>query len=754
MVATVLPAKDSSGPRGQRAAHRAHGTDSAAHDSREETGKQPKAHAQRPDIQGMRAIAVLLVVVSHAEIKHIFAGGYIGVDVFFVVSGFLITGLLAREVRSTGRVSFTGFYAKRARRILPAASVTLLLTLVASTFVYTDGDLSKVATDVKWAAFFAANLHFAQGGTDYFAAATFETPVQHFWSLAVEEQFYLAWPVIIALMLLLPWRRRERKIRRGPRATRARITLGRVQALRRAAVLIALLSVLSLAWSIHDTGVSPHSAYFSTFTRGWELGLGALLALVAHRVAHLPDRLKAVMSWTGLAMVLYAAIAYTPSTPFPGSAALVPVLGAVLILAGGIDGPRYGATMVLGVRPMRFIGDISYSIYLVHWPVLILTTAYAGGHLRIRHKLVLIVVAIGLSWLSYRYVETPLRTSKKRGRHTNVRSLALWPAALVMVLAPAAVIYQSTMAQSTTTADAAQKVAVKKAEKPSAVSSLRGQVESASDKAQDGAALPNKLVPSLLHLPDDKTEPSSACWAGTRDKTSHKLCPKGDTKAEHTVVLWGDSHAAQWLKPLSGLAKKHHLKLIPLTKAGCLPADVRVRLKGVPYTQCDTYREWALQQIKQLKPDLVIISGLLDTPILDPKTNKEVSAKEGTKLFREGSERTLEKLHGLTDEVDIISDQSRLSKDAGTCLGSRSADLSTCATAPDDVTVARDAAWRDTAKDSGADYINMMPWECHDDVCPIVVDGTIVYRDDHHLTTTYAERLRPVLAEKIDFKSL
>lgn len=699
----------------------------------------------------MRAIAVLLVVASHAEIKHILGGGYIGVDVFFVVSGFLITGLLAREVRSTGRVSFSTFYAKRARRILPAASLTLLLTLLVSTLVYTDGDLSKVATDVKWAAFFAANLHFAQGGTDYFAAATFETPVQHFWSLAVEEQFYLLWPLLIALMLL-PGRRRLRGS--GPRATRSRIALGRVQALRRAAVLIGLLSLLSLAWSIHDTNVSPHSAYFSTFTRGWELGLGSLLALTADRIGRLPDVLKATMSWVGLAAVLFAAVVYTPATPFPGSAALVPVLGAVLIIAGGVDGPRYGATMVLGLRPMRFIGDISYSVYLVHWPVLILANAYAGDHLRIRYKLLLIVMAIALAWLSYRWVETPFRRTKRRGLHATVRSLALWPAALAMVLAPAAVIYQSTMAQSSTTAAAAQKVAQKEAKKPSAVSSLRAEVAKASDKARAGDALPAKLVPSLVHLPDDKTEPSDACWAGTRDKTSHKLCPSGDTKATTTVVIYGDSHAAQWLKPLSAMAKQHHIKLIPLTKAGCMPADVHLRYKGIAYDQCDTYRTWAMQQIKQIKPKLVILSGLLDTPILDPDTGKEMPGAKGTKLFKDGAARTLEKLHSLTDEVDIISDQSRLPKDAGTCLGSRTANLSTCAESPDKVTVARDAVWKSTAAKHGADYINMQPWECHDDVCPIVVDGTIVYRDDHHLTTTYAERLRPVLAEKIDFTAL
>lgn len=704
----------------------------------------------------MRAIAVLLVVASHANIKHFLGGGYIGVDVFFVVSGFLITGLLAREVRNTGTVSFATFYARRARRILPAASVVLLATLLASTVVYTDGDLTKVTGDVTWAAFFAANLHFAQGGTDYFAAATFESPVQHFWSLAVEEQFYLLWPVLIALMLLIPWRLRERRRTAsptGPRVTRSRIALGRVQALRRAMVLIAVLSCLSLGWSIHDTRVSPHSAYFSTFTRGWELGLGALLALTAHRVGGLPAPVKAAMSWTGLAAVLLASVLYTPTTPFPGSAALVPVLGAVLLLGGGIDGPRYGATAVLGLRPLRFVGDISYSVYLVHWPVLVLTTAYAGGQLRIRHKLALIALTMALSWLCYRFVETPFR-SKRRARRVNLRALAMWPAALTLVLVPTMWVHQTTLARPTTTTATAHQVAQQEATKKSAISSLRKEVTSASAKAHAGKPLPTKLMPSLLHLTDDRTEPADECWAASKAETSHKICPEGDTHASTTVVVWGDSHAGQWLKPLSAMAKKHHLKLIPLTKGSCMPADVYERYKGEPYDQCETYRKWALQQIKRLKPKLVIISGLLDVPLLDPQTGKSVSDSRGNELFEAGSRRTLQKLHGLTDEVDIISDQSRLPKAAGDCLSSRSADLSTCAYAPDQVTTARDAAWKANAEKFGDDFIDMMPWECHDDICPIVIDGTIVYRDAHHLTTTYAERLKPVLAKQIDFETL
>jgi peptidoglycan/LPS O-acetylase OafA/YrhL len=708
------------------------------------------SHRQRYDIQGLRAIAVLLVVISHAQLKHFLGGGYIGVDVFFVVSGFLITGLLAREVQNAGRVSFVGFYAKRARRILPAASVTLLLTLLVSTVVYTSGDLSIVTTDVKWAAFFAANIHFARAGTNYFDVSSFETPVQHFWSLAVEEQFYLVWPVLIALMLVIPWRRRERRLPSGPRATRSRITLGRTQALRRATVLIGLLSIVSLIWSVKDTSASPQSAYFSTFTRGWELGFGSILALTAHRVARLPLPVKAAMSWVGLAMVLIAAIRFTSATPFPGVAALLPVVGAVLLIGGGIEGPKYGAGVVLGIRPMRFFGDISYSIYLIHWPVLVLTTAYAGGQVRIRYKLVLIALTILLSWLSYRFVETPFR-SKRKHRFANLRSLALWPVALAIVIVPAMLVTQRTMAQSSTSAAIAQHIAEKKATKPSAVSSLHTQVASAAVAAKGAQPLPSPLAPSLVHLADDRTEPTDDCWAGNQAKTRHKLCPEGDTTATKTVVVYGDSHAAQWLRPLSALAKKNHLKLIPLVKANCMPADVAEMWQGKPYPQCETYRTWAMQQMKRLKPSMIIVSGLLSTNIVDPATQQKVSDAKGTELFASGSERTLRDLRKLSTKVEVLSDQSRLPKPASSCLGSRTADLSTCAEPPEKLTMDRDAKWKASAAKTGANYVDMLPWECSNSMCPIVVDGTIVYRDQHHLTTTYAERLQPVLAKQIDF---
>ena len=312
----------------------------------------------RPDIEGLRGVAVLLVVFFHAGLlsNSIFQvpGGFIGVDLFFVVSGFLITGLLIRERERTGRVSFSKFYARRVRRILPAAAVVLLVTIPLSYALVTLIQRPDTMEDGAAAALSIANIRFAIT-TDYFNPVTY-SPFLHFWSLGVEEQFYFVWP---ALLFVAAWRR--------PR-------LG-------AGLALAAVAVVSFAASVYMTDANPSWAFYMLPTRAWQLAAGGLLAVGAGSLARAPAALRQVigqmlviLGWLALAALFIDAFALNSNIPYPGMAALVPTVAAVLLIASGTQ--SHGPGVLLGLPPIRFIGKISYSLYLWHWPMLILGGLY------------------------------------------------------------------------------------------------------------------------------------------------------------------------------------------------------------------------------------------------------------------------------------------------------------------------------------------------------------------------------------------
>ncbi|GAA0479493.1 hypothetical protein Ade02nite_39590 [Paractinoplanes deccanensis] len=353
----------------------------------------------RPDIEGLRAVAVALVVLFHAGVPGV-GGGYVGVDVFFVISGFLITSLMLREVAATGRISLLGFTARRCRRILPAAGAVLIAVVLASYhwLGFLRGD--EIAEDASWAALFASNFRFASQGVDYLASQAAPSPVQHFWSLAVEEQFYLFWPAALVLLLWL-----------GFRWALPYWLAGAV--------------ALSFAYSVWQSGTW---AYFSPATRAWELGAGCLLALVAARLHLVPYRIAGAMAASGLALVVVAALTFDETTPFPGYAAALPVVGTVLVLAGRGDA-------LLARRPLMWLGRLSFSLYLWHWPVLIIAEQAEGGPLGARQRALLVLLSLGLAVMTYVCVEDPIRRSG-RLRRSHLLSLAL---ALLLIAAPLAV---------------------------------------------------------------------------------------------------------------------------------------------------------------------------------------------------------------------------------------------------------------------------------------------------------------------------
>ncbi|MCU1478193.1 MAG: acyltransferase [Subtercola sp.] len=350
-----------------------------------------------PHVQGLRAIAVLLVVIYHFEPGRL-TGGYIGVDVFFVISGFLITQQLSRELERTDRIKLPSFWAKRVRRLLPAALLVLLFSLVATFVIMPLSAITENLKEILASTFYVENWALAANSVDYLAASNDASLVQHYWSLSLEEQFYVVWPILLLGASFFGVKRLATKY--GDR--------GRWNAM---IALVAVATVISFVLSVVATNNDPASAYFVTYTRVWEFGVGALIALI--------PRLRPTRAWfvnalgyAGVLAILIAGFTYDRNTPFPGYAALVPVLGTAAVIVSHRSERRFDIGRVLSMRVPRFFGDISYSLYLWHWPLIVIAPFIPGWGLSIYNRVALFVVAVVLAWLTKKFVEDPTRRWK------------------------------------------------------------------------------------------------------------------------------------------------------------------------------------------------------------------------------------------------------------------------------------------------------------------------------------------------------
>ncbi|MFD4949117.1 acyltransferase family protein [Streptomyces sp. NPDC058239] len=677
----------------------------------------PKGHALRLDIQGLRAVAVGLVVLSHAGVSQV-SGGYIGVDVFFVISGFLITSLLLRELATTGRVSVRSFYARRALRLLPASSLVITVTLAGAWQFLSKARLAEYAGDALASALYAVNFRLAAAGTDYLAQNSPPSPFQHFWSLAVEEQFYLVWP----LLLRLTWR-----VARGRR--------------RLVAVALGVLCLGSFAAGVLMTNSSAPWAYFGSLTRAWELGVGALLALGTGRLERLPAALAAPLTWLGLACVTLAAVWYDDETPFPGYHALLPVAGTVLVLTGGCAPTPHGAGWLLRRRPLVWLGGLSYGWYLWHWPLLVIAPAALGradGTADVPLALGLCAAALGLAWLTLRLIENPVRfhrAFRRRPRRVLVLGAALSAGASALSLTAMAV------PPTIEVGDPAPALAKALSDAPAPQARLTELL------ASSPTALPSNLAPPL---PKVRSSRSAVYRDGCHvdyAATGTRPCVYGDRTSSRTVVLFGDSHAAQWFPALQRLATTRGWKLVSLTKASCKVADVTIVSGHKPYTACDTWRSNAMARIKTLRPDLVVVSS---SDAGDPAR----PATDPLHQWTTGFENTFRNLGTSGARVAALLDTPWPKGDPIDCAASNSLQLRTCANNLPDTTrnATRGTALRTAASTTATTVIDPTPWLCapRTGICPVVVADTAVYRDDSHLSEAYADALAPVLAPSLD----
>jgi peptidoglycan/LPS O-acetylase OafA/YrhL len=684
--------------------------------------------ARRLDIQGIRALAVLLVLVNHLSPRAL-PGGYTGVDVFFVVSGFLITSLLVREAEGSGRVSLGRFYARRARRILPAASVVLAATAVGSLLVLPLLRAREVLVDVVWASFFAANVRQAEVGTDYFAQGQPVSPLRHYWSLAVEEQFYLIWPLL--LLGCLVW------LHRRP--------AGSTWTVRRTAgpVLLAVVLV-SLAWSLWTTHESPVTAYYSTPARIWELGAGALCALLPVRL-RVPGR--GWLAGAGLAAVIASAFLLSGRTPSPGIVVALPVLGTTALILAGRDGTT-AVGRALAVRPLTVVGDWSYSIYLWHWPLIVLGRSLAGQRLGgITIDVAAVVLTFALSWATFRWVETPFREG--RAWRPTSRALLLYPASLalsgIVVLAGQQLITHRLVdsnAPAITVADY-QGLQVGK---DAAAALVRASVLAARDHRE----VPGHLSPSLLDL-DRSIAPLGDCDYTTG---THRLCPVGDPSADRTIVLLGDSHARAWAPAVDELGRTHGYKVYVLAYSRCMATSL-VQLDhrtNRPADNCEAFKTWALGQIAALSPDLLLVSTF-EGPVVDPSTGATASRErdlgEYLTVLRDGWRPFFERLARDAKQVYLVGNTPKVLARSGTCLTKGNPDLGDCVSRPRKDVLREAKASFEAADEAGIGTVDALDWFCSGGACPSVVGRFVTMRDLQHMTVEYSRHLAEPLAARL-----
>ncbi|MDN4162995.1 acyltransferase family protein [Nocardioides abyssi] len=683
-------------------------------------GGRPQRRGFRDDIQGVRALAVLAIMLYHAGLSP-YPGGFVTLDVFFVVSGFLITHLLLKEVDRDGSVSLVTFYARRARRILPAASVVTIATLAASAIWLGVVEAKDAATDALWTAFFAANIRFASEQTDYFAQDTAASPFQHFWSLAVEEQFYLALPLLVVLAAWWASRR-----------------AGSVRA--RAAVVLGTMTAASLAWSVHASTTSPETAYFSTFTRTWEFGIGALLAIVAPwLVRALGARDRSLLAATGLAAIVVACFTTTEEAAFPGYVALLPVLGTGAVMVAGAEwsGRPPLVQRMLGIAPLRWVGDASYSLYLWHWPVFLIATQHVGRDLSLRGTAAAVLVTFALSWATYRFVETPFRTLSWTPR----RTLRLYPASVGLVLA-ASLVAGAAVERSMVHDDAPPITVASQDEGPTGErlsdDPAVALVQASARAAKDGEPIPSDLQPGLLDLKGDKAE-LGECDYGAAPWT---LCRRGDTDGERTIVLLGNSHGRHWVPAFERIAERAGYRAYYLVKSACTPARVvslHPRLDE-PFDECTDFNRWALNRVAKLKPDLVVVTGSAPRGVV---VDGEVVKDRGEILdaMGRGFADVIDEVRPHAGQVAVLGDAPKRQREPADCLGRRGATLQDCLDEPVDSARQVTLAARDAAQDAGVDWVDPQRWFCAGGVCPAVVGATITMRDLGHLTTAYSDQL-------------
>ena len=710
-------------------------------------GRRSAQTGFRPDIEGLRAVAVVAVVLFHADMPGV-AGGFVGVDVFFVISGFLITGLLWREVSTTGRVRLRRFYGARARRLLPASATVGVITMIGAVVLIPPLQARSVIYDGIASALYVSNFWFIQQQVDYFAGHL-SSPFQHYWSLSVEEQFYLVWP---PLMIGTAW-----LIRRARRRNKAHAHSSQHAYF----VVLALVAAVSFALSLAVTYVLPAAAFFSLPTRAWQLAAGGLVALTAAQWRRLPPQAATIAGWAGLGVILWACTRLSAATLYPGIAALLPVSGAALVIGAGCAAPSQGCGRVLALSPMRAIGRVSYSWYLWHWPVLLLASS-PGHPLGLVGRLAAALVSGGLAVLTLRFIENPLRFAAPI-RRSPLRSLALGAAATAVAVCVGVALLVSLptpVGRVATAAAPAPALTFTATPAPAgsdidaydaAVQQAFAQVQAAVAASADLQAVPSNLNPPLA---DAAAEFRGVFLNGCLRnlfEVGQPECATGDTASTTTVALVGDSQATMWHPAFQQVAAQRHWRLETLGKGGCPPMNLRITdpLRRLVSTMlCERWRVQVIDRLRAEHPRLVVVSMWRGYGV---GRGYMPGFRSYDQAWLDSLTRLVQDLRGTGAKVLVLGPVPDPRSNVPICLSGNLNDVTACSpprsTAVNQPGIAAESA---ATRAGGGQYADLTELFCTADRCPVIVGNTLVYFDNVHLTREYSRLLAPAMGALAD----
>jgi len=607
-------------------------------------------------IQGLRALAAILVTFFHAKWV---SGGFIGVDIFYVISGFLITGLLMREIDTTGTINFKEFYSRRFRRLLPTSFFVLSITAIISWLLIPGTMRASLGRDIIAASLYVSNYLFAWWQADYQNLDATPSPVIHYWSLAVEEQFYLVWPLLLLLFFTIAIRLKSRKI---------------------LTYLISFVTALSFIFSIYQTETTPIWSFYSLPTRAWELGLGALLVLIP------PIRTKKLVGLLGFVLIMVSSFIFNETTAFPGINALLPVLGTVMLISTIYSWPPF-LNDVANSRIFQWLGKISYPLYLWHWPLLVLPSTYLARPLGSLELIMAIILTIFLAYLTHRFIEEPFR------KKTTSPSLVFKTTGLITIAS--VLIGVSIMLTTTDKID---------------VTGINGAVSISQIKAR----------PIIYE---------DGCHANY-PQTISGLCEYGDLNSTKTIILYGDSHAAQWFPALNEIAKRAGYKLISLTKSACSSVDIIRSDQGAfKMSRCKQWRLNSIKRIQQVKPDVLIMSSF-------QYFAQPAQFTDRNKWWDDGQRKLLKEVRNSSPQLIYITDTPHPMRDIPSCLANYSIAKCSATSRSENLSIA------------GFKVIDPNSWLCSQ-VCPAVKDGLVVYRDESHISVDISLALIPQLSQAL-----